>query len=134
MHKKTAAVNALAFFVFWLLVLLAGADKPPPHPFLWLVLLVAVCAGVVYWRVPTYVAWSRTRRPGRFWRVVLDGLLAGVLVALLLALRGSGEPGIPMGAHDYVIWFLVLAMVGVVNAVGLYTINALVARRTARDR
>ena len=73
-------------------------------------LLVAVCAGV------------------------LDGLLAGERVALRLALRGSGEPGIPMGVRDYVIWFLVLAMVGVVNAVGLYAVNALVARRTACNR
>ena len=36
------------FFLFWILVLLAGADKPPPLGFVWIVLAVAACALVVY--------------------------------------------------------------------------------------
>jgi hypothetical protein len=122
-HRKVAGTNAVVFFIFWLLVLLAGADKPPPPGFFLLVLVVAVCAGVVSWRVPTYLEWRRTRRPGRYWRVVLDGYIAGSLVALPFALRGSGEPSITMQAIDYVIWFGVLGMVGVVNSVTIYFLN-----------
>ncbi len=70
--RKIAGYIAIGFFVFWLLVLAAGADKPPPRGFFWIALAVVVCAAVVYWRIPTYIVWQRTRRSSRYWRVVLD--------------------------------------------------------------
>lgn len=126
--RKIAAINAFVFFVLWLLILLAGADFPPPRGFIWIIVAVAVCAAVVYWRVPTYIDWRRTRRAGRYWRVVRDGAVAGLLVALPFALKGGGEPSVTMRPVDYAIWFGVLAMVGIFNSAALYTINALVAR------
>lgn len=126
--RKIAAINAFVFFVLWLLILLAGADFPPPAGFIWIIVTVAVCAAVVYWRVPTYIDWRRTRRAGRYWRVVLDGAVAGLLVALPFALRGSGEPSVTVPPVDYAIWFGVLAVMGILNSAALYTINALAAR------
>ena len=128
--QKIGAINAVVFFIFWLLVLLAGADKPPPLGFIWIILTVVVCATVVYWRVPIYINWVRTRRPGRHWRVLLDGAVAGLLIALPFALKGSGEPSVTMGPVDYTIWFAVLAVVGMFNSVGIYFINGIIARRS----
>jgi hypothetical protein len=132
-NRKIGAINAIIFFVFWLLVLLAGADKPPPLGFIWIILTIAICSAVVHWRVPTYIDWARTRRAGRFWRVLLDGAVAGLLIAVPFALKGSGEPSITMGPVDYAIWFAVLAVMGIFNSVALYFINALVAGRIARS-
>ncbi|MCB0132087.1 MAG: hypothetical protein KDD78_14610 [Caldilineaceae bacterium] len=133
-QSMIGGVNAALFFIFWLLVLLAGADFPPPRGFLWMVLTVALCAGVVYWRVPSYVAWQRTRRAGRYWRVVCDGLIAGLLVALPFVLLGGGEPSVTVRPVDYGIWFAVLASMGLVNAAALYAINALVAHKMKAAR
>ena len=130
LRHKTATINAVAFFFFWLLVLLAGADKPPPIGFIWIIIAVAVCAAVVYWRIPFYIEWAQARRRGRFWRVFLDGTVARLLIALPFALRGGGEPSVTMQPVDYVIWFAVLAVMGILNSVALYAINALVARWT----
>ena len=127
-RRKTAAVFAIFFFLFWTLVLLAGADKPPPLGFVWIVLAVAVCAVVVYWRIPTYIDWQRTQRSGRFWRVILDGFVAGLLVALPFALAGGGEPSVTPQASDYVIWFIVVGLMGVVNSVVLYSASAFAYR------
>jgi uncharacterized membrane protein len=124
--RRLAAINAILFFIFWLFVLLAGADKPPPRDFLWIALTIAICAVVVYWRVPTYVTWRQTKRPGRYGRVALDGILAGLLVAVPFALLGSGEPSVTMQPGDYAIWFAVLALMGLLNTVVLYLINAVV--------
>lgn len=128
--QKTALVNAIVFFLFWLLVLLAGADKPPPRGFVWVVLVVALCASVVYWRIPTYINWSQTKRPGRMLRVALEGFMAGLVVATPFALGGSGEPSITIQPIDYVGWFVILGMMGMLNSLTLYFINAAVARRT----
>jgi hypothetical protein len=123
-RQQIGALFAVLFFVFWTLVLLAGADKPPPLGFVWIVLAVAVCAVVVYWRIPTYIDWQCTKRSGRFWRVILDGLVAGLLVALPFALAGGDEPSVTPQASDYVIWFFVVGLMGVVNSVVLYSASA----------
>lgn len=52
--KKIAILIATLFFLFWVVVLYAGADHPPPHGFLWIILADFVCAGVVFLRVPAY--------------------------------------------------------------------------------
>jgi hypothetical protein len=44
--RKIARANGLGFFFFWLLVLLAGMDKPPPRGFSWVRLIVAICAAL----------------------------------------------------------------------------------------
>ncbi len=132
--RRLAAINAIVFFIVWLLVLLAGADKPPPRGFLWIALTIAICAVVVYWRVPTYVSWHKTKRPGRYGRVALDGIVAGLLVAVPFALQGSGEPSVTMRPVDYALWFAVLALMGLLNSVALYLINALAMRKGINNR
>ena len=102
MHpRRIAAINAILFFFFWLIVLLAGADFPPPVGFLWLIIVIAACAYVVYWRVPTYIDWVRTQRHGRLWRVILDGIAAGIVVAVPFVLKGSCEGSITMQPVAY---------------------------------
>jgi hypothetical protein len=131
--QKIAGINAAGFFFFWLVILLAGADKPPPIGFLWIVLVIALSAMVVYWRIPTYVQWSQEKKRSRLLRVALEGFVAGLVVAMPFALSGSGEPSITMQPIDYVIWFVVLGMMGMLNSLMLYVINAIVARRLDSD-
>jgi len=126
--RKIARINATIFFLFWLLVLLAGADKPPPPGFLLLALVIAVCAVVVYWRTPTYIHWQRTQRRGRYGRVLLDGIVAGLVLALLFALKGPGKGTPPLRALDYVIWFAIVGTMGIINAMALYAITAVLTR------
>ena len=130
MHqRKIAAINAIAFFFFWLLILLAGADKPPPLGFIWLIIVIVLCALVVFWRIPNYIDWYRTRRRGRLWRVVIEGIVAGLVVAAPFVLIGQGEPSNSVQPVDYAIWIAVLGLVGAINSGALYSINGLVARR-----
>jgi len=128
MHqRKVAGINAIGFFFFWLLILLAGADKPPPLGFIWLIIVVALCALVVFWRIPTYIDWYQTRRRGRLWRVLFDGVVAGLVVAAPFVLLGQSEPSMTVQSVDYAIWFAVLGLVGALNSAALYFINGLAA-------
>ena len=130
MHpRRIAAINAILFFCFWLVILLAGADFPPPVGFLLLVFVIAACAFVVYWRVPTYIGWYRTKRPGRLWRVILDGVIAGIVVATPFVLNRSGASSITPQPVDYAIWFALLGFVGALNSMAIYFVNTLVTRK-----
>ena len=132
--KFIARWGAIGFFLFWLLVLLAGADFPPPIGFIWVILLDTAAAGLVYYRIPIYTNWSINRKRGRVWRVLLDGLAAGVVFAILTVLfGGGGEPSLPpLGFIDYLIWTVVLGVVGMINATGVYVIISLLNRRRNR--
>lgn len=128
MRNKGMLAIAVGFFVFWLAVLYAGADHPPPPGFVLLVLLVAVAAVLVYVRTPTYVAWAATRRAGRLWRVLGEGCAVGALFGVApLLLPGGGEPSVTPGWEAYLVWFLVLGGVGAVNAVLVYACGVLLA-------
>ena len=62
-------------------------------------------------------------------RVTVEGFLAGLVVATPFALFGSGEPTVRMQPVDYVGWFAILGLMGMLNSLTLYVINAVVARR-----
>jgi membrane protease YdiL (CAAX protease family) len=123
-------INALIFFVVWLFILYAGADHPPPSGFIMLIVFDILAAGLIYWRVPTYITWFETRKSNRLLYVLRDGVAAGFAFAVLaLLLPGTGEPSNSPLPIDYLIWFIVLGAVGLMNAVIIYSVNALIKNR-----
>lgn len=135
LHRPAPAIAA-AFFVLCLVILLAGADHPPPPGFLWIVLLDLVAAGLVYWRVPTYAGWHADRQPGRLIRVLRDGAAAGLFFGLVTVAfaRASRSLETTPAPGDIVTWSVVLTLVGVVCAVLVYACAALLSGRRASDR
>ena len=125
-------ISAVLFFVFWLAVLYAGADHPPPPGFILVVLLDLIAASLVFWRVPYYLDWMQTRQRRRLLWVVRDGLIAGLVIALLAvlasALIGGGEPTVMPSIGSAAMWVAVLAGVGVANALALYGVNAMLRK------
>jgi hypothetical protein len=120
--QRRAAAIAVGFGLAWLLILLAGADHPPPPGFLWLLPWLAL-AGVIVWRrVPAYAAWRTEAWPWRVPRVLAEGLLVGL--ALGLAALALHAPAGPERLTDRLIWLAVLAALGAVNGVVVYLLSA----------
>ena len=99
--------------------MLAGADKPPPLGFGWIVVgLLAICVAIGFalpwlWRVR-----ERSGVWSVLWRTTTLGALVGFVLAALFGLGGSAEPSTPpMGGIDYAIWLTVVTIVGSVNGV-----------------
>lgn len=128
--KQFTQSTAIVFFLFWMIVLFAGADKPPPLGFLILFPLVGLCAYVVYRRLPTYINWQQTHRKKRYLFVPVDGAIAGLCVAaltyLIQPITGAGEPSITRTMTDHMIWICVLMLMGIINAIGVYVFTAVV--------
>lgn len=135
MGSKLPLLNASIFFLVWLLILYAGADHPPPPGFVLVVLLDLVAALLVFWRVRIYLRWIAERRWHRLFRVMLDGGVAGLafaLVTMVLSTVLGGEPIAQPTWVDRIIWFAVVGVVGVVNAVALYLVNWSILRATKK--
>ena len=128
---KLRRIISIGFFLFWLAVLYAGADHPPPLGFLLIVLIDLGCAVVVYYRAGRYTEWIRNKTKGRIWRVLGDGLLAGVVIAaLVMIFPGGGEPNIPTpGLLDNLIWFAIVGFMGMVNSLGVYGLLTLLTKK-----
>jgi hypothetical protein len=130
---NAATVISVVFFSGWLVILVAGADRPPPPGFVAVVLLDLVAAVVVYRRVPVYAAWARSRRPKRWLLALLEGAAAGLIVAgLAWVLPFGGEPSIQRTAPAALVWFSVLASIGAVNAAAIYGLSAATAGSPTR--
>lgn len=124
---------SLGFGLLFLLILLAGADKPPPQGFLWLVGLDAALVLVMRWRLRAW--WSTAGETGVirwFARGAAEGALTGLVIAVPFAVLGSGEPTVEMTPSSYAVWFAVLVLVGV--AAGLLLAAAGRIWRPGRDR
>jgi len=131
--SKRGLVNAVSFFLFWSLFMYAIADHPVPDGFFWAIVGLAAGAAIVYWRIPTYLAWHRVRRRGRRWLALLDGVIVGAVLLALSLLRGSqNESEVPVYWYDYVILLVLLVGFCVFNSLMLYGANALVERSRAR--
>jgi len=125
---------ALTLFFAWLVVLLAGADHPPPPGFLLIVLLDAIAAAGILYRIPHYLRWQTAKRPHRLVRVLGDGLAVGMAFALLPVLLVSGEPSVVPTVADRLIWFAVLATIGILNAMLVYACVAMHRRGAGQGR
>jgi hypothetical protein len=130
--RRFARRLALAFFIGWLVILVAGADFPPPAGFVLLVVLDALAAGCVYYRVPYYLHWQSVAWPRRLPAVLLDGAAVGFLFALLpVAVQiGEGEPSLAPTRVDLLIWFGLVTTVGIANSMLVYLCTAVYRRVT----
>jgi len=134
-QRYLALLIAVGFLIFWLVVLYAGADHPPPPGFILVILLVLGSSLVVYFRVSTYISWSKTGKKYRYLRVLLDGLIAGFTVALIIMLiPGTGEPSVELDLIDRLIWLVVLSAIGAANALFVYLLIALLSRERYRSK
>lgn len=127
--KKRNFIIAAGFFVFWMLALFLIADFPPPAGFIWLVPLVAFCAFVVYMRVSSYMRWALAGRKGRFFLALLDGLLAGLVLALLIVLQDPGQGEIQPQLFDYIFIFVIMIFLGMLNSSIIFAISAAMTKR-----
>jgi len=129
MSRRRPWIIAGCFGFGWLAVLYAGADHPPPSGFAVVVVIIlglVVCTGLLIprlWRIRV------TKGIGRaLVLAVVCGVALGMLVAVALLIKGSGEPSnANLSAADICLWLIAACAVGAVNA-GLVAVVAIKMR------
>jgi len=122
--NSIALACASGLFIGTVATAFAGADKPPPVGFLWLVaILAAVCVGV-FVRLKRHLAARRAGERRRAGRVGVEGMLAGAGLAVSLAAIGGGEPSVAVPLESRLLGLAFAAAVGAILALTVWLIAA----------
>jgi uncharacterized membrane protein len=132
-RRRLSAQVGLAAAVLFVLVMAAGADRPPPPGFV-LVIAFGVLLGVVVWRaLPLLLDLWDTRGAGpAICRAALAGFLAGLALWALTSVISTGEPSIDVDPAARLIGFTVVGVVGAFGASALTATGRLLDHRRRR--
>ncbi|NTU72438.1 MAG: hypothetical protein HGB10_11555 [Coriobacteriia bacterium] len=111
-----AGVISLCLFVSTVAVGLAGADKPPPLGFLWLVGVLAAACLFAFRRLKRHLGSRREGRLGQTRRIAVEGAAAGLGIAVVLLLMGGRAQEVSVSIVDRAIGLLVFSAAGSVVA------------------
>lgn len=120
-HQNVIRINSIVFFIGWILILLLGADFPPPIGFLWLVLLIAVLDFIQYKYLRVILPQLKERKK-LFLKNLFFFTVGGALVALFtLIIRYKIT--MKMNVTDIIIWSIVITVVSVIYGICFWFFN-----------
>lgn len=125
LFKKFIYINEISFFLGWTFILLLGADKPPPHGFIYVVLLIIFLDGIQYLYLKSFLPnlYKVTDKRLFFKNIIIFtivGLVLGLLVLIINYNRLFG-----MGIFNILIWLFVLSLVGLLYSIWFYIFNSI---------
>ncbi len=129
-RRRLAARLGWASGALFVLVMAAGADRPPPPGFLVIVAYGALL-GVAVWRgLPLLLDLWDTRGAGAaIVRAALAGFLAGLALVAVTTMLSTGEPSIAVGPAARLIGFTVVGVVGALGAAAIAVTGRFLDRR-----
>ncbi len=129
-RRRLAARLGWASGAIFVLVMAAGADRPPPPGFLLIVGYGALLGIAVRRALPLLLDLWDTRGAGAaIVRAALGGFLAGLALVAVTTVLSTGEPSIAVGPAARLIGFTVVGAVSALGAVALAVTGRLLDRR-----
>jgi hypothetical protein len=112
------------------LVMAAGADRPPPPGFL-VIVAYGGLLGVAVWRaLPLLLdVWDARGAGPAIVHAAFGGFLAGLALVAVTTVLSTGEPSIAVGPAARLIGFTVVGVVGALGASALAVTGRLLDRR-----
>jgi hypothetical protein len=130
-RRRIATRLAWVVAVGFVLVLAAGADRPPPPGFIRVVVLAAVLGVLVRVLLPQGLArWSAAGPRSALARAGAVGALVSVLIWGAASLAPGGDPSVDVGTGARIIGLVVACVLGMLVATGVLTAGRVLQRRT----
>ncbi len=119
--KKIININVITFFFLWIIIFLAGADKPPPIGFLWIVLLVALLDVAQFFYLKRFLPKLSKKTKGLFFMNLLYFFIGGIIVSILTILTQLNL--LSIGLLNTLFWVASIIIASLINAVCFYIFN-----------
>ncbi|MBU8565612.1 hypothetical protein KM914_04025 [Virgibacillus pantothenticus] len=124
--KKIIAINLISFFFIWLLIFLAGADKPPPIGFLWLVGLLIALDIVLFFYLKSFLPRLKLRKKGIFFIHMVYFFVGGIVLSLVTILLKPSY--LDVGLLNISFWTISIVCVSMINGICCYLFNLILLR------
>jgi hypothetical protein len=129
-RRRLAARLGWASGALFVLVMAAGADRPPPPGFLVIVGYGALLGVAVRGALPLLLdLWDARGAGPAIARAAVGGFLAGLALVGVTTVLSTGEPSIAVGPVARLIGFAVVGVVGALGAVAIAVTGRLLDRR-----
>ncbi len=132
--KDIGWLNALVYFIGWLLFLVYIADFPPPAKFLLVLPVLALLAAGVYGYCQVLYRRMKHKRKGIFFYVFAESILAGLILGFIGTLLPKGEPSIPdPETEDKLILVAIITAIVVANSLAFYVVDHFLIKYGSRN-
>lgn len=126
-NSKIIRINTVVFFGGWTIIMLLGADFPPPIGFLWLVLLLAVLDFIQYKYLHFFLPMLQVKEKNLFIKNSLFFTTGGLLVSIF-TLASDYRNTLEMRMLDILIWITVITIVAAIYGICFWFFNLILVR------
>ncbi|MCU7667268.1 hypothetical protein [Bacillus thuringiensis] len=137
MDKKTLnkiiLINVFSFFFVWIIILLAGADMPPPPGFIWVILLVALLDVAQFFYLKRFIPKLWKKSKWLFFTNLLFFFVGGFLVSVFTIITAPSL-FLSIGILNTIIWAFLIIAASLINAVVFYIFNTLLIKNLSKNR
>lgn len=125
--NKIILINVSSFFFIWIIILLAGADKPPPIGFLWIILLVSLLDVAQFFYLKRFIPKLWNKSKWLFFKNLFFFFVGGFLVGVLTIIT---DPYLLLniGLLNAIIWVFMVIVAALINAVVFYIFNTILIK------
>ncbi|GAB6667685.1 hypothetical protein CON36_35375 [Bacillus cereus] len=125
--NKIILINVFLFFFVWIIILLAGADMPPPPGFIWVILLVAFLDVAQFFYLKRFIPKLWKNSKWLFFTNLFYFFIGGFSVAVLTIIT---DPDLffSIGILNTTIWATLIIMSALINAVVFYIFNIILIK------
>lgn len=130
--NKIILINVFSFFFVWIIILLAGADMPPPPGFIWVILLVALLDVAQFFYLKRFIPKLWKKSKWLFFTNLLFFFVGGFSVGVLTIITAPGL-FLNIGMLNTIIWVFSIITAALINAVVFYIFNTLLIKILSKN-
>lgn len=121
-NKKIIKINVTTFFFLWIIIFLAGADKPPPIGFLWLVFLILILDIALYLYLKRFLVKLQNNTKWIFAKNLFCFFLVAIIVSVLTIVSRINLM-LALQPNELLLWVTSIIFAALINAICLYVFN-----------
>lgn len=125
--KKIIYINEISFFFGWTIILLMGADTPPPIGFIWLVILTVFLDVIQYFYLKRFLPNLKNKSKGLFAKNLLFFALGGIAINLITILTRF-KLFLDNGLVNTLVWIMIIFVVTLLYGIYFYIVNVILIK------